>query len=475
MNLKEFENWVSENGTDIHLGFDFRREPAATVEKWLGRKASPRIKAAALKLEVFGSGPEGSLFAIWDKSKKDKPVVFLNSEGGACALAETFEEFLKLLTLPYDFAVPELDEPPTKSDMKTLNPEFLKWIKSLKLKLPKTGSEITDPAQEKHGDIYGWIEEAQSTDDQPKSATKEKPQILKSSVSDDEWKKMSVFDRLVYSIGKRIDDPRVLQIMQEVKAKAFKPTNPSDSTAYTTAKESGISEIAYSAAPNIREVWPPRKEGRLYVAYVTRIIFDKKFKHLQDGLSWKTKKSELGPEFKTETRGILKVEYIFKMLSPNVRLDLDFDDDNLSRIDISAEEEVNYITSDEEYEKEKPLVYIEDAFFAMWCAFNGYLNPLKFTQTMLAPFLDRKQTPLDFLNTTCGRIVWSGDFDQKKSKSLIEYYQAMGVFEDPKNYRSDIKACFGNSNHFKDENRQTQNTWENYDKIAAQISKRFKA
>jgi hypothetical protein len=52
----------------------------------------------------------------------------------------------------------------------------------------------------------------------------------------------------------------------------------------------------------------------------------------------------------------------------------------LARLSLGLAWETDYITTEADYENEKPLVNVEAAFFATWCALNGLLRP-----TSLAP------------------------------------------------------------------------------------------
>ncbi|MBK8423374.1 MAG: hypothetical protein IPL30_05625 [Elusimicrobia bacterium] len=153
--INDFKKWCKNNSAMIHDGFSLHEAPAPLWQRWLPKDKN---RAAAIKkqLEVFGKAPDGSWYAF-GKNEQEKPVVFLSPKGGA-VLADTLEEFLRLLALPYDYSEkPNLNKPPVKNDMEDLNPDYLAWLKKLNLSLPRVGSEIVEPAQAKHAEFGLWL------------------------------------------------------------------------------------------------------------------------------------------------------------------------------------------------------------------------------------------------------------------------------------------------------------------------------
>ncbi len=474
--LTAFKKWAKTHGTEIHLGFGLVEPSPDLVQKWLGKKTAHTKKVEAA-LELFGCGPDGSWFAIWTKSAKEKPVVFLDSEGGAFALAESFDDFLRLLALPYDFAAhPALHEPPEDEEMESLNPDYLDFLKEQKLKKPKTGSEIVDPAQDRHADFYGWL-----MDDEPKekkSAAKKAKETKEPVAIDPKFAGLSVFDKMIYLLGKRVDSPEAMAFYAELKLKPNRTTNPSDETDGNDSGEKiGIDEISCDCNPKFRPLWPTKKEGRIYVTYITRFMLNEDFKQpMPYGLKWGQDVKDADPKVTAENRGNKKHPSFEMEISPEASLLTTFEDGKLSRVILILNEERDIITTSAEYEAEKPLVYVEDAFFAVWCALNNKLDPKKFTDDVIKPYRQGMKTPLQFINETCGRLLWEKDLAEKDRKDLMNYYSAFEPYQDPNSFREAVKKTFGKKNHFRnDDEKQTQDTWENYEKLAKEISKTLKS
>jgi hypothetical protein len=82
-----------------------------------------------------------------------------------------------------------------------------------------------------------------------------------------------VFSELLCVIGCRIDAPTVFNLAEKCKAKLpLKPSTDSDDSKYFTHKSPYL-EIAYSHNVRTRATYPPQKENRKYVCYVTDIRF----------------------------------------------------------------------------------------------------------------------------------------------------------------------------------------------------------
>ncbi|MBK8126553.1 MAG: hypothetical protein IPK56_07565 [Elusimicrobia bacterium] len=177
--INDFRKWCKNNSGMIHDGFSLHEAPAPLWQRWLPKDKN---RAAAIKkqLEVFGKAPDGSWYAFWKKNAQEKPVVFLSPEGEGAVLADTLEEFLRLLALPYDYSEkPNLNKPPVKNDMEDLNPDYLAWLKKLNLSLPRVGSEIVEPARAKHAEFGLWLTgEAGKEPPRKKTAPSPKPSAI---------------------------------------------------------------------------------------------------------------------------------------------------------------------------------------------------------------------------------------------------------------------------------------------------------
>jgi hypothetical protein len=151
-----------------------------------------------------------------------------------------------------------------------------------------------------------------------------------------------------------------------------------------------------------------------------------------------------------------------------------FENGKLESMRIALWQELEFISASADYEKTKPLVYVEDAFFAAWCALNGLLSGKKFTAKVTEGIRERTQSPLSFLHGPCGRLLWSNDLTEEGLAFVRVYYSGFGV-PDEQRWVRDISNVFGSSNHFRDDGeKQTPDDWKSFDKMAPRIEKRFK-
>ncbi len=116
---------------------------------------------AAKSLAVLGDNGADSVFCIWQKDKKNAPVVTIGEAGAARVLAENMDDFIQLLAVGYyDVEVGEYDKEPTFYDNsgRWTNPEFQAFYKkTFKKEIPKTGAEIVARITAKEDDFFNWL------------------------------------------------------------------------------------------------------------------------------------------------------------------------------------------------------------------------------------------------------------------------------------------------------------------------------
>jgi hypothetical protein len=443
-------------GQGIGDGFAFYAQPPADTALWFARDASPAALAAAHRLGVFGSAPDGSLFAVWHSPRGDFPVVCLGSEGTTQVLAADFAGFLQLLAIGYGslenggvYDTPPEDLPP--EDERAESP-LRDWLAGQGLSVPATGAQIVGDAAEAHPDFHGWCEDlGQNVEETAAPA---------SAVRAADEAPAELWEHLVSAIGQPVRSPLVRSLLQRLGARPFAGMDPMSPDSWVAVPELGI-EMRASCSIRHRRYWPPRRENRIYAAYVQRIRID--------GSALPRPLPESQPWDRT-------TESSRSWTSPGreLAIEQDFEDGRLECTYLALPEERAYITVSPAYQAEKPLVYIEDAFFATWCGLNGLLAPAKFDQAALAPWQGRTQTPLAFLHGPCGGVLWSGDIAAEFASFISAYY--LGFCESERQaWRSDIKYCFGTSNHFrKASEAMTPDSWKAYDRVAMRIALRLR-
>ncbi len=451
----------SELGGDFGLYFD----PVANKSSWFARSPTPSTLYAAEQLAGFGHSGDGSIYAIWRAPTGGFPVVYLGSEGDSYALAGSFDQFLQLIATQ-DWAGDE--------DV-AANPDFQAWVCSQGLDIPATADEITDAAEIAYPDFSGWCDEAVEGTLSADTPTPAQPAKAVIGAVDDIHSDTDLWTLAVAAIGQRIDSPAVQALVQRIGAKPLAPATPRNDRSSTSSKAFGI-EISASCTVHHRAYWPMRKEGRLWATYVTRIMIERPYSGpLPRGLFWSMSQDDLDALGTKETRGVLKIP-CWVMPSPREDLAIEATTSKahaFERLWLSLPEERDHIIASADYEKEKPLVYVEDAFFAAWCALNGLLRVDKFTPTQIGPLHDRRMTPLQFLHGPCERLLWSGDLAPDNRDFVSAYFDGTLV-PDAQRWVTDIKTVFGASNHFRSEGEaMTEDRWGNFECIAPFIQRRY--
>lgn len=129
---------------------------------------------AAKQFVVFGSGPDGSLYALWlypGRTLETAPVVFLGSDGGNCGvLAAGLNDFLALLAFGADELgrqVPSSEIAPSDELESSEEPwerqrEFQVWLQQqYGIEVPAEPMELVRRARSAHPDLDLWIREWQ--------------------------------------------------------------------------------------------------------------------------------------------------------------------------------------------------------------------------------------------------------------------------------------------------------------------------
>lgn len=446
--------------------FAFHSEPPSAVARYFGEEGHAGGLAAAQHLGVFGVEPDGSTLAVWRAPQGGMPVVYLSSEGGGRVLASDAWQFLRLLGVGYDeFALyGNLDEPPEEDG--EVAPELLQWLADQGLSVPETGEDILSEAEQRWPDFDGWMEDAIAG---RLSASAPGPAPVRAAPAPTgaaAAAEGNLWDQMLSCIGRRIDDPLVQQWLAAVGAKPLKPATPHNERTYVSVRATGI-EVGAEMAPKHRAFWPPRKEGRIWNTYVTRIILPVKaapLVPLPEGMSWDHFPGPMDGDRFMEQPVNGRLELAFQRAAKG---------NGIARIDARLPTERDFMEASAEYEETKPLVYVEDAFFVTWCALHGLLDPVRYPAAVLAPWHERTATPLQLLHGPCGRIVWTDDLAPGASDFWDDYYRGFGT-PDSERWVTDVKAVFRSSNHFREpDEAMTPDSWEAFDRIAPKIARRF--
>ncbi|PDT11391.1 hypothetical protein CO670_29830 [Rhizobium sp. J15] len=93
-----------------------------------------------------------------------------------------------------------------------------------------------------------------------------------------------------------------------------------------------------------------------------------------------------------------------------------------------------------------PELSVEDAFIASWCALNGILREGRLADEQLAALWERRLTPLAFLSSTLGGLLWEGDV-RPEHDSFCHAYMRRLMKPQNASVLDDVTEIFGDSNN----------------------------
>ncbi len=158
--LKKLCAWVDKNGQPISGYFNLSADDGDTMKYWLD------TDALSDRFGIFGTAPDGSLYAFWLDDNQRQRIVHLGSEGDDLyILADNFVDFIRLLAIGYDeigsadldLSVKEWNLEIGEPEDEGVNPKFRAWvIKEFGVTIPERGNEIVDVDDTTFSD---WLEE----------------------------------------------------------------------------------------------------------------------------------------------------------------------------------------------------------------------------------------------------------------------------------------------------------------------------
>jgi hypothetical protein len=122
---------------------------------------------AAKYLAVIGDNGADNVFCIWQKDKKNAPILMLGEAGSARVIAENMDDFIQLLAVGYyEIEAADYDAEPVfpEGAEHWKNAEFQAFYKKkFKKEIPKTGAEIVARITTKDVEFFDWMCENDDT------------------------------------------------------------------------------------------------------------------------------------------------------------------------------------------------------------------------------------------------------------------------------------------------------------------------
>jgi hypothetical protein len=116
---------------------------------------------AAKYLAVIGDNGADNVFCIWQKDKKNAPIVMLGEAGSARVIAENMDDFIELLVVGYyEIEAADYDIEPIfpEGAGHWKNAEFQAFYKKkFKKEIPKIGADIVARIITKDAEFFDWL------------------------------------------------------------------------------------------------------------------------------------------------------------------------------------------------------------------------------------------------------------------------------------------------------------------------------
>jgi hypothetical protein len=278
-------------------------------------------------------------------------------------------------------------------------------------------------------------------------------------------------DLLLDALGKRIEEPPAVALAEALGTKPFKSATPNNQPGIGSAKL-GL-EVGTDLNVKNRSFWPPRKQGRLWVTYVTHAFIRPNYPGpLPADFDWQMDDAALSARFERRVEGA--IEAIRFMVPPpreGLRTTIQLGNDGRPRhLYLAVASERDYATV---YPDDKPANTIEAGFFAAWCALAGVLRQGRLDRQQEEALETRLISPHAFLRGPLGGLLWQADVKGEFNSFCHAY---MNELMEPRDAAAlaDIREIFGQSNYWRTPGEPlTQDSWANYDRIAPRYAQRL--
>jgi hypothetical protein len=150
-------DWAEKNvGKVIGGHFEIIENSNNMLKHWVDMDGK-----AAKSLAVIGDNGADNVFCIWQKDKKNMPVVMLGEAGSARVIAENIDDFIQLLAVGYyeiEAAVYDSEPVFPEGAVHWKNTEFQAFYKKkFKKEVPKTGAEIVSQKTISSAEFFNWL------------------------------------------------------------------------------------------------------------------------------------------------------------------------------------------------------------------------------------------------------------------------------------------------------------------------------
>jgi hypothetical protein len=276
---------------------------------------------------------------------------------------------------------------------------------------------------------------------------------------------------LLDALGKRIEEPEAVTVAAALRKQAFKSATPSNQPGISAAKL-GLDVGTHIDVKN-RSFWPPRKQGRLWVTYITHAFIRPNYRGtLPANFDWQMDDAALSARFERRVEGAINaIRFTLPPPRDGLKAIAELASDGRPRhLYLAVVSERDYATI---YPDDKADNTVEAGFFAAWCALEGVLREGRLDAEQQEMLRARRTTPRAFLCTALGGLLWQADVKPEFDAFCHAY---MNELMDPRDAAAlgDIREIFGQSNYWRTSGEpMTGDSWANYDRIAPCYARRL--
>ena len=276
---------------------------------------------------------------------------------------------------------------------------------------------------------------------------------------------------LLDALGKRIGDPAATALTAALGKRPFKPATPNNSP-WLVDRKRGL-EIATSVRIENRAYWPARKEGRLWVTWVSHAFLRPAYRgSLPAGFDWRMDDAALSASFARRVEGVLRaVRFTLPPPRDGLVASAELDDDGRPAhllIRVAVEREYAAVEPGS-----RPENSVEAGFFAAWCALDGLMREGRIDARHLDALKSRSVPPSACLVTALGGLLWQADVSPECDAFCFAYMKRL-MEPEAAAALPDAREIFGESNFWRKPGEAlTQDSWENYDRIAPRYALRL--
>jgi len=276
---------------------------------------------------------------------------------------------------------------------------------------------------------------------------------------------------LLDALGKRIEEPAAVRLAEALGKKPFKSATPNNHPGLGSAKL-GL-EVGTHIDVKNRAFWPPRKQGRLWVTWVTHAFISQRYRGtLPADFDWQMDDAALSARFERRVEGAINaIRFTLPPPRDGLKAIAELAGDGRPRhLYLAVVSERAYATI---YPGDKPEHTVEAGFFSAWCALHGVLREGRLDAAQQDALRARSISPRALLAGPLGGLLWQSDVKPEFNAFCHAY---MNELTQPREATAlgDLKQIFGESNYWRTPGEPvTEDSWANYERIAPRYAERL--